>query len=154
VSGDRAGPDRSNLSNVTVAESTGSYDDWRERFIALTDHTGVIARTSAIPVLVGIGHAFDQLCVDLKESFHEMGSWRWPVWPDSAILIDGTLKMFEAIERVLGAAVARDGAACDDSLEKAWNESILALLEEAAQLKGEFIAGVRVAPREIDPQAG
>lgn len=151
--GDGAIADLPNLSIGTVAESIGSYADWRERFIDLTDHTGVIARTSAIPVLVGIGHALDQLCVDLKESFHEMGSWRWPVWPDSAILIDGTLKMFELIERVLCAAVDRDGAAGHDPLEKAWNESTLALLEEAAQLKGEFIAGVRVTPHEISPQA-
>lgn len=152
----RPSADPSRPGTVTAIEPTGTYDDWTERFIALTDHTGVVARTSAIPVLVGIGDDLDQLYGQLKESSDEMGSWRplsWPSWPDSAILIDGALKMFELLENVLAAAVGGGGAAVNAPLEKAWNESTVVLFKEAAQLKGEFIAGVRVVTDEIDPEA-
>ena len=128
-----------------ITPSAGSYDDWTKRFIAFTDHAAVIARTSSLPAVVEVGHSLDRLCADLNESLDEMGPWRplpWPAWPDSAIGIDGTLKMFEMLKKLLS-TLTRDSASGSDPLETAWNAATLDLFEELEQLKAQYIASVR-----------
>lgn len=145
-------PAGGDVPNVVVdgpgtTPSAGSYDDWTGRFIAFADHVGVIARTSTRPAVVEVGRNLERFCSDSSESLDEMQAWRplprrWPVWPESAIGIDGTLKMFEMLEKLLSTLIHESGSS-RDPLESAWNQATFKLRNELGQLKDEYIAHVR-----------
>lgn len=132
--------------SIGVTNPVGSYDDWTDRFIAFTDHAAVIARTSTLPAVVEVGNLLDQMCTDFNASVDEMGAWRprsWPAWPDSATGIDGTLKMFVLLDKLISVITSEVVDSGSDPLEKAWNESIFALQEELGRLKDEYVVSVR-----------
>ncbi len=132
--------------SIGMTNPAGSYDDWTKRFIAFTDHAAVIARTSTWPAVVEVGHLLDQMCTDFNASRDEMGAWRprsWPAWPDSAIGIDGTLKIFVLLEKLISILTSEVADSRSDPLEKAWNESIFALQDELGHLKDEYAASIR-----------
>jgi hypothetical protein len=155
---DRAGGDAPSIDSPTpgtaeATESAGSYDDWMKRFMALEAHAAIIAGSSAIPVVAAIGHDLEVMCGRLKELSDVMEAWQprqprqWPALADSARLVDdmrieGTLKMFELIEKILDLTLSDGAAATNDPLEQMWSESTKALLDELGQLRDEYTAAM------------
>lgn len=155
---DRAGGDGPSVDSpgpvtVEAAEPAGSYGDWMKRFMALEAHAAIIAGSSAIPVVAAIGDDLDVMCRQFKELSDVMEAWQqrpprqWPALAASAravddVRIEGTLKMFELIEKILDLTLSDGAAARNDPLEQMWSESTKALLNELGQLRDEFIAAV------------
>lgn len=153
---DREGGDAPSIDSPTpgtaeATESAGSYDDWMKRFAALTAHAATIARSSAIPAVAATGYELDLMCGRLKELSDAREAWQPGQRPELAdraakvvddMRIEGTLKMFELIEKILDLTLSEGAAATNDPLEQMWSESTKALLDELGQLRDEYTAAM------------
>ncbi|WP_132866546.1 hypothetical protein [Mycobacteroides abscessus] len=129
---------------TAAPETVGTYGDWLEKFIVLADHAGVIVRTSPRPGLAGAGHGIDGMNQEIRELLDVAGKpVSWPQWPRAATNVQGTLGIFDALEKVLEATTESSSAELD-SLETAWNQSTISLMQELTDLKNEYIAHVKV----------
>lgn len=146
-----AGTRREHGPDAASPASLLEFEVWHSQFLSVIDEAATMAACAAQPNIAAAGLSLAQVRPATQE-IADISGWGLQRWPENPMYIEGVRRLFETTQAVLSMSIETGETPYDEQhqeLENSWRTSTLVLMNQLAELRSNFMAGMERAGRPV-----